>query len=82
MLLSGRDQGRGGCLSAEIAGAGGAADFVAADLRDAGACAPPAAGVLRRGNAEETGEWDRRQTMAVTLDAAFFLPRAMLPLMR
>jgi meso-butanediol dehydrogenase/(S,S)-butanediol dehydrogenase/diacetyl reductase len=98
VLLSGRDRERGGGLVDESAAAGGEAHFVAMDLRQAGACEALAeaaaerlggldvlvnnAGILHRGSAEETGEAEWRETMAVNLDAVFLLSRAALPLMR
>jgi meso-butanediol dehydrogenase/(S,S)-butanediol dehydrogenase/diacetyl reductase len=42
-------------------------------------CLVNAAGVLIRGNAEEIGDDDWRETIAVNLDVPFFLSRAALP---
>jgi len=42
-------------------------------------CLVNAAGVLLRGNAEETTDDDWRDTMAINLDVPFFLSRAALP---
>jgi len=42
-------------------------------------CLVNAAGVLPRGNAEETSDEDWRDTLAINLDVPFFLARAALP---
>ena len=42
-------------------------------------CLVNSAGILMRGNAEETGDDDWRNTMAINLDVPFFLSRAALP---
>ena len=42
-------------------------------------CLVNSAGLLRRGNAEETSDDDWRDTMAINLDVPFFLSRAVMP---
>ncbi|MDH4126031.1 MAG: SDR family oxidoreductase [Gammaproteobacteria bacterium] len=42
-------------------------------------CLVNSAGILTRGNAEETGDDDWRDTMAINLDVPFYLSRAALP---
>ena len=98
LVLSGLDAEAGESVAHEIASAGGEAAFVHGDLSEKAFCARLVddaaarlgrldvlvnnAGLSRRGNAEETSDDDWRLTMAVNLDAVFYLSRAAIPLMR
>ncbi len=97
-MVSGRDAARGLAVVAEIRGAGGAAEFSAADLRAPGACDELAAatiavfgrldilvnnaGILYTADAVETSDEQWLDTMAVNLNAVFFMSRAAVRLMR
>lgn len=98
VLLSGRDAARGGEVAAGIAGGGGTAEFLAADVTDPEACGRLVqailarfgrldvlvnnAGIIHRATAEETTDAQWRETMAVNLDAAFYMSRAAIPAIR
>ncbi len=95
VLASGRDAGRGAAVVAEIRAEGGRAEFVPGDVsllatneRLVEACvrsfggvdtAVACAGMLGLGSATDVpvGTW--RQTLAVNLDAVFYLMRSILP---
>jgi len=97
VLASGRDAGRGRALVEEIRATGGRAEFVAADAtvpetgdRLVEACAAAfggvdsvvsCAGVLGLGSVTGVPLETWRETMAVNLDAVFYLLRAALPRM-
>lgn len=98
VLLTGRDETRGARVAADIAAAGGVADFASADLTDSKACGRLVdlaldrfgrldvlinnAGIIHYATAEETSDDMWRQTMTVNLDAAFRLSRAAIPAIR
>jgi NAD(P)-dependent dehydrogenase (short-subunit alcohol dehydrogenase family) len=98
VMLSGRDAARGAGVLAEIGATGGRALFSAADLRDAGACDALVAatiarcggldilinnaGILFTADAVETGDAEWLDTMAVNVNALFFLSRAAVRHMR
>ena len=91
-MVSGRDVQRGSAVAASIAAAGGQAQFSAADLRAAGACERLIdhtlarlgrldvlvnnAGILYTANALETSDEQWLDTMAVNVNALFYLSRA------
>ncbi len=97
VLFTGRNEARGGEVGGAIADAGGEAVFVAADLRDDGACERVVAaalerfggldvlvnnaGVIHRASTPETTDAQWRETMAVNVDAVFHMCRAALPAM-
>jgi meso-butanediol dehydrogenase/(S,S)-butanediol dehydrogenase/diacetyl reductase len=92
VMVTGRDQERGQAQLAMIAAAGGHADFTAVDLRSAGACEELVArtvarfgaldvlvnnaGILYSADAIETSDDQWLDTMAVNVNALFFLSRA------
>jgi len=92
VMVSGRDEPRGRAVVAAIRAAGGSADFAAADLRAAGACERLVdttlerlggldilvnnAGILYTANALDTSDAQWLDTMAVNLNAVFYLSRA------
>jgi meso-butanediol dehydrogenase / (S,S)-butanediol dehydrogenase / diacetyl reductase len=92
VMVTGRDLERGHALVASIAASGGHADFLAADLRTAGACERLIAhtvarfgaldvlvnnaGILYTADALETSDAQWLDTMAVNLNAVFYLSRA------
>ncbi len=94
VLMSGRDQARGDAVLSAIKDAGGTAEFVAADLRDAGACDALVeetvkrlgridvlvnnAGILYSAPAAETTDEQWADTFAVNVTAVFQLARAAL----
>ncbi len=98
VLLSGRDKERGSEVAADIASDGGTAEFLAADVTEKGACGRlveamldrfgrldvlvNSAGIIYRGDAEETTDamWD--ETIAVNLTSAFRMSRAAIPALR
>ena len=98
IMASGRDEARGSALVDEIRAAGGRAEFVAGDVGVAGtndrlveACARAFggvdtivcfAGMLGLGSITGVPVDTWRQTLAVNLDAIFYLLRAGLPAMR
>lgn len=98
VLASGRDAGRGEALVEEIRAAGGRAEFAAGDASVPGtgerltqACVRafdavdvvvPCAGMLGLGSITDVPVETWRQTLAVNLDAVFFLLRAALPEMK
>jgi NAD(P)-dependent dehydrogenase (short-subunit alcohol dehydrogenase family) len=98
VLLTGRDSERGSEVAADIASDGGTAEFLAADITDAGACGQLVeavlarfgrldvlvnnAGIIYRVDAEETTEDMWDETIAVNLTAAFRMSRAAIPAIR
>ena len=98
VVISGRHQMRGAAMAAEIEDAGGEAHFIAADLTNSAACEGlvaaaaerlggldvlvNAAGVIHRKDATETSDAEWRETMAINLDAVFYLSRAAVRLMK
>ncbi|HME37450.1 MAG TPA: SDR family NAD(P)-dependent oxidoreductase [Steroidobacteraceae bacterium] len=92
VLVSGRREQQGGAVVEAIRAAGGRAEFAAADLRDAGACERLMgetiarlggldvlvnnAGILYTANALETSDEQWLDTMAVNVNALFYLSRA------
>jgi NAD(P)-dependent dehydrogenase (short-subunit alcohol dehydrogenase family) len=98
VLASGRDTERGQVVVDEIRAAGGRAEFVAAEAADPAtgealvrACIAafggvdlvvPCAGMLGLGSITEVPVETWRETLAVNLDAVFYLLRAALPEMR
>lgn len=98
VVVSGRHQMRGAAMAAEIEDAGGEAHFIAADLTDSAACEGlvaaaaerlggldvlvNAAGIIHRKDAAETSDAEWRETMAINLDAVFYLSRAAVRLMK
>ena len=98
VVVSGRDGPRGGAVAAEVSAAGGEGTFIAADLADAaqgdrlvtGAVERlgrldvlvNGAGVIHRKTADETTDDEWRDTMAVNVDAVFYLSRAALRVMK
>jgi NAD(P)-dependent dehydrogenase (short-subunit alcohol dehydrogenase family) len=98
VMLSGRDAARGAAVLDAIGAAGGRALFSAADLRAAGACDALVAttlarcggldilvnnaGILYTADAVETSDADWLDTMAVNVNALFYLSRAAVRHMR
>ena len=98
VMLSGRDEARGLAVLASIRAAGGHAEFSAVDLRAPGACDGLVeaclarlggldvlvnnAGILYTANAVETSDAEWLDTMAVNVNALFFLSRAAVRHMR
>ena len=98
VVVSGRDGPRGGAVAAEVSAAGGEGTFIAADLADAAQCdrlvtgaverlgrldvLVNGAGVIHRKTADETTDDEWRDTMAVNVDAVFYLSRAALRVMK
>lgn len=98
VLLTGRDAERGGEVAADIASDGGAAEFLAADITDKGACGQLVevmldrfarldvlvnnAGIIHYADAVETTDDQWGDTIAVNLTAAFRMSRAAIPAMR
>lgn len=92
VMLSGRDEERGRSVLAAIRAAGGSAEFTAADLREPQACERLVgetigrlggldvlinnAGILYTANALDTSDAQWLDTMAVNLNAVFYLSRA------
>jgi meso-butanediol dehydrogenase / (S,S)-butanediol dehydrogenase / diacetyl reductase len=92
VMVSGRDRERGERVVAAIAARGGRAQFIAADLREAGACERLIAetverlgglhvlvnnaGILYTATAPETSDEQWLDTMAVNVNALFYLSRA------
>ncbi len=92
VMVSGRHEQRGGDVVREIRAAGGSAEFAAADLRAAGACERLIgdtverlgaldvlvnnAGILYTANALDTSDAQWLDTMAVNVNALFYLSRA------
>ena len=92
VMVSGRDRERGDRAVAAIAAAGGRAEFIAADLREAGACERLIAdtverlggldvlvnnaGILYTATAPDTSDAQWLDTMAVNVNALFYLSRA------
>lgn len=97
VLASGRDEARGAALVGEIRAAGGQAEFVGGDVAQPGTnealvarclrafgrvdSAVACAGTLGLGPAASLPVETWRRTLAVNLDAVFFLLRAALPAM-
>ncbi|MFI4890498.1 MAG: SDR family NAD(P)-dependent oxidoreductase [Steroidobacterales bacterium] len=98
VMVSGRDAARGQAVVASIRSAGGTAQFLPADLREAGACDALVAstiaalggldvlvnnaGILYTANAPDTTDAQWLETMAVNVNALFFLSRAAVRHMR
>ena len=98
VMVSGRNAARGRQVVDEIGAAGGTARFTAADLREHGACARLIddtvaalggldvlvnnAGILYTANALETSDAQWLDTMAVNVNALFYLSRAAVKHMR
>lgn len=98
VLLTGRDAERGGEMAADIVSDGGAAEFMAADVTDKGACGRLVdtaldrfgrldvlvnnAGIIHSGDTVETTDEQWNETIAVNLTAAFRMSRAAIPAMR
>ena len=96
--MSGRDEARGDAVAGAITAAGGEASFMAADLKDPAACdrlvdqaaerlggldvLVNGAGVIHRKTADRTTDDEWRDTMAVNVDAVFYLSRAAVRLMK
>src|SRR3984885_11150298 len=92
VMVSGRNEERGRAVAMSIQAAGGAAQFAAADLRAAGACERLVAetigrfggldilvnnaGILYSANALDTSNEQWLDTMAVNVNALFYLSRA------
>ncbi len=92
VILSGRNAEKGAAVLDDITKAGGEADYIQADLRDAGVCDSLVeqtvarfgsldvlvnnAGVFEAGNAVEATDESWRLIMAVNVDALFYLSRA------
>jgi meso-butanediol dehydrogenase/(S,S)-butanediol dehydrogenase/diacetyl reductase len=92
VMLTGRNAEKGAAVQAAIAAAGGEADYVQADLCDAGVCDALIeqtvarfgaldvlvnnAGVFGAGNAIETSDESWRLIMTVNVDAVFYMSRA------
>jgi NAD(P)-dependent dehydrogenase (short-subunit alcohol dehydrogenase family) len=92
VMLSGRNEPRGRHVLQSIRAAGAQAEFLALDLRDAGACDRLVAhtlerlgglhvlvnnaGILYSANALATSDAQWHDTMAVNVDAVFYLSRA------
>jgi meso-butanediol dehydrogenase/(S,S)-butanediol dehydrogenase/diacetyl reductase len=98
VMVSGRDEPRGRNVLEALRAAGGTAEFAAVDLRAAGACEGLVgetvrrlgrldilvnnAGVLYTANALETSDEQWLDTMAVNVNALFYLSRAAVRHMR
>lgn len=98
VVISGRHGERGNAVVDEITAAGGDAHFIAADLGESSACdrlvaaavehlgrldvLVNAAGVIFRADALETSDAAWRETMAVNVDAVFYLSRAAVRVMK
>lgn len=98
VMVSGRDAERGQAVAAAIRAAGGRAEFMAADLRAAGACDSLVAaaiakfgglnvlvnnaGILYTADALETSDEQWLDTMAVNVNAVFYLSRCAVRFMR
>jgi NAD(P)-dependent dehydrogenase (short-subunit alcohol dehydrogenase family) len=92
VVVSGRSAERGQAVAAAIRAAGGTADFIGVDLRAAGACERLIAGTIERqggldvlvnnagilytANALDTSDEQWLDTMAVNVNALFYLSRA------
>lgn len=98
VVVSGRDGARGAAVVASIRDSGGDALFLPGDLREAGACDTLVAaavaqggrldvlvnnaGILYTANAPDTTDAQWLETMAVNVNALFFLSRAAVRQMR
>jgi meso-butanediol dehydrogenase / (S,S)-butanediol dehydrogenase / diacetyl reductase len=98
VMVSGRDLARGQAVVGAIRNAGGKAQFLAADLREAGACDALIAstiaafggldvlvnnaGILYSADAPQTTDAQWLDTMAVNVNALFYLSRAAVRHMR
>ncbi len=92
VMVSGRDEPRGRAVAAALRSAGGSAEFAKVDLRAAGACERLVAdtiqrlggldvlvnnaGILYTANALDTSNEQWLDTMAVNVNALFYLSRA------
>lgn len=97
LMLSGRDEQRGLALRDQIRDAGGMAEFIAGDIRDAGFCQAlvqdctqrlrrldvlvNSAGVCMAASTLQTSDQIWRETMAVNVDGTFYTSRAALRVM-
>src|SRR4029077_15584134 len=98
VMVSGRNEARGRDVVAAIRGTGGKAEFAATDLRAAGACDRLVAdtvarlgalhvlvnnaGILYTANAVDTSDEQWLDTMAVNVNAVFYMSRAAVRHMR
>jgi meso-butanediol dehydrogenase/(S,S)-butanediol dehydrogenase/diacetyl reductase len=98
VIVSGRDRERGQAVATAIRTAGGRAEFMPADLRTVGACDSLVAatiatfgrldvlvnnaGILYTANAIETTDEQWLDTMAVNVNALFYLSRSAVKFMR
>jgi NAD(P)-dependent dehydrogenase (short-subunit alcohol dehydrogenase family) len=98
VMVSGRDRERGQAVATAIRTAGGRAEFMPADLRTVGACDSLVAatiatfgrldvlvnnaGILYTANAIETTDEQWLDTMAVNVNALFYLSRSAVKFMR
>jgi len=98
VLLTGRDEARGQLVLRDVAAKGAKGAFLAGDVAGRAFCDRVVgeavrrfgrldilvnnAGVYHAGDATETSDEAWRDTMAVNVDAAFFLSRAAVPAMR
>jgi NAD(P)-dependent dehydrogenase (short-subunit alcohol dehydrogenase family) len=98
LLLTGRDQARGQAVADRAAAAGAEAHFIPGDMTDSAFCDRLAsaaaerlggldvlvnnAGIFEPATAENTTDEAWRRTMAINLDALFFMSRAALPALR
>lgn len=98
LLLTGRDQARGQAVADRAAAAGPETHFIAGDLTDSTFCDRLVAettarlggldvlvnnaGIFEAALAENTSDEAWRRTMAINVDALFFMSRAALPALR
>jgi meso-butanediol dehydrogenase/(S,S)-butanediol dehydrogenase/diacetyl reductase len=98
VMLAGRDGARAAAMEERVAAAGGRAATWLGDLAEPGACRALVAatverlggldllvnnaGIIHYGSAEETTNAIWAETLAVNLDAVFYLSRAALPALR
>jgi len=98
VMLAGRNAARGAALEQDLAGEGAAVALWLGDLRAPKACDELVAateqrfggldvlvnnaGIIHRATAEETGDEQWEETMAVNVDSVFFLSRAAVPALR
>ncbi len=98
LMLAGRDEGRTRETASAVEQAGGRVETWLGDLSDPESCAHLVretmdrfgrldvlvnnAGIIYRSNAEQTTPEQWRSTMAVNVDAVFYMSRAAIPVMR
>jgi len=98
VMLTGRNEERGAAVMKQLTAAGGEAAFVGGDITDSTFAQQlcrsvvdrfqgldilvNSAGVIVHATAETTTDAEWRTTMAVNLDAAFFMSRGVVPVMR